>query len=204
MSGARFIKIPLLLDAMEMKELLYLAPYDLYQVGRVIEKEEMLFDKTLFLEAYAEYVEKLKAGEKSFFLLSPALSGDSRALQIMQVQEKVLLRSALPLVQMQPHHIDAKLRSGVYGTDAISWGVQLSYPTLFQDPKTHQIEKVDGSFVNTGFFEKIRRWVRAKTRAVTFAEGEGKVTIPIRLGKNCSSWIHHHAGLKQWGRRVIV
>lgn len=88
----------------------------------------------------------------------------------------------------------------VFGQTSLFWGVQFSYPQIFMD--SGDPKKVDGSFANTSLFQEIRRWARDETRATPFLFQGERINVPIRLGKNCFSWINRHPQLLQYNLGV--
>ena len=201
MHASKYIKLPVLLDASEMEALFEaLGSFLIYEVGKVSADIEV--SKEAFLQSYSAYCEKLKRGEEAVFQASHVLTVDTKCLEIREVRERFLARPILPIVQLQPAAVryskaDASFQTQVYGKESISWGIQFSYPFLFQDPQIHAIEKVTvcERFPNTALFQNLQRWIRHNTKATPFVV-EGKVTnVPVRLGKTCFEWINHHPNL---------
>jgi hypothetical protein len=92
------------------------------------------------------------------------------------------------------------------GQGSVTWGIQFSYPQIFQHPQSHAFAKVgDGEeFPNTSLFSKLAKWLRNFSMPTTFIY-EGKSTsVPIRTGKEVFSWIHNHPQLKLQGLSVHV
>ncbi len=197
MNVAKLIKLPLLIDVEEMNSLLKCHPLTIYAVQKLVPKGERTISKEQFLATYQTYINSLKSEENPKPFIAPALSVDDTAFEVLPFDERELIKPILPIIQIQPHNIDAKFRSMVFGPDNISWGIQLSYPMLFHDPKTHQVEKVDNRFPNTSLFDAIRKWVRHNTVPTPFLVADQKINIPIRLGKQCFGWIASHPGLKK-------
>jgi hypothetical protein len=84
------------------------------------------------------------------------------------------------------------------GVKAIFWGIQISYPQIYQDPKSMELLKV-GESNNSELFALVRSWVRDATRPTPFVVSGMKTNVPIRLGKQCFSWIGAHPQLKEQG-----
>jgi len=81
------------------------------------------------------------------------------------------------------------------GLGSVFWGIQMSYPQIYQDPKTMELMEIEES-PNMELFQKIRGWVRDATRATPFIVEGKRVNSPIRIGKNCLSWIGRHPQLR--------
>ncbi len=208
LSVSKWVKIPLLVDLQEMEDLFKsLIPFSLYEVQRVTPKGEGIIPLETFLAEYGAYIETLKSGSIPPSLPSPVLSVTPEALHIMVVEgERQLYKPTLPVVQMQAHAVryseaDDTFRSQLFGSDGITWGIQLGYPQIFEDPKTCEILPTR-DLPNGPLFHAIQKWMRSHTRPTPFLASGRKQNVPIRLGKKCFSWINTHPGLKERG--IIV
>ncbi len=139
---SKWIKLPLLIDEREMEALfVYLresvAPFLLYFVQGLSQNEEATLSPSCFLKKYTEYISCLKGGEVPLLedfrkVFSCALSVEPKAFYAISVGEtKRLIKPCLPVVQMQMNQIRYSpekgcFRSQVFGSDSITWGIQLS------------------------------------------------------------------------------
>ncbi|MCI0382652.1 MAG: hypothetical protein L0207_06360 [Chlamydiae bacterium] len=214
---SKFLKIPILLDLIEMEDLLsLLSPFFIFIVSELVDANKALISKNHFLALYQEYVGALQEGripdEKKYRSpFSSIFTRETNLLYAHEVKEKLfLIKSIQPIIQLQSHffsfsNLDQKFHSMVLGKGKITWGVQFSYPQIFQDPKTDEIVKVAGeSFPNTHLFHQIQKWVRANTLPTPFFVEGKKVFSIFRLGKKCFSWINSHRGLKETNLQVVV
>lgn len=204
---SKWIKVPLLVDACEMEELINsLPPFKVYDVQRVTDKHEGIYDPSAFLEKYRLYVEVLKRKEMPMLqefraLFSAVWSVTEEALVSLPTQdERRLLKVTLPCIQTQINQIrydeDQKtFRNQVYSADSISWGIQLGFPHLFLDPSTCQPSSTR-DFPNMALFTGIQKWVRTQTVPTPFLINGLKINSPIRLGKRCFTWISNHLQLQ--------
>ena len=107
------------------------------------------------------------------------------------------------MIQLQAHRfdyspLDGKFRTMILGYDSVHWGLQFSYPHLFQNEKLEVLTVNESEqFPNSALFKKLQRWVRAHTLATPFEVGGHKVNASIRLGKQCFPWINDHPQLKE-------
>jgi hypothetical protein len=94
----------------------------------------------------------------------------------------------------------------VLSTESVTWGVQFSYPQLYQDPKSHRIAKVADSidFPNTSLFARMLKWLRHNTLPTPFFVHGQRVNAPIRIGRACLKWIDQHPQLKEKEIRVVA
>ena len=217
MQATKWLKIQLLIDAGEMENLFTaLGPFEIFIAGAVTDKGGGKVAQEDFLKVYSQYIQTLKAGKiplesdfRQFF--SSVFTKDNGALFTMPLgSEKQLLRLAKPVIQLQPHSLDysthdQKFRAMVYGLESVLWGLQFSYPQLFQDPETKDALQVDVSpyFPNTELFRNLQRWVRGHTVPTPFLVEGKKINVPMRLGLNCLEWINHHPQLSKKNIQVL-
>lgn len=206
-------KIPLLISPQEMSLLFKaLGSFELFDVSRPVDLESAKISREDFLNAYSLYIDGIKMGKlydesllRPFFSASMTTSSDLLYAQTLQ-NGKYLVKATRPVIQLQRHHFiysDA-FHSGVMGTGSITWGIQFSYPQLFLDPKTKSIGKVEKNeeFPNTELFHRLTKWVRKYTQPTPFVVDGIRINQPMRIGKECFSWIEKHPGLKKRGIHV--
>jgi hypothetical protein len=204
--GSKFLKIQVLCDREELKALFErLGEFWLFHLTGLGDGEPIGQER--FLEEYGKWVEGLKRGEvvedgELKKVLAAALTKDLNALWKQEAGGKFLVKMARPVVQVQAHFftysaIDGVFRPMTMGAGSIFWGLQFSFPQIYQDPKTMEFFETD-----LQLFEEIRRWMRDFTRPTPFVVGGVKTNVPIRLGKNCFSWIGAHPQLKGQGISV--
>jgi len=213
---SKALKVQMLIDDQEMRGLfLNLGDFEIYDVSRVVDSRHGIIEKETFLETYAHYVAALKEGqfpEESIAkpIFSSIFTTQRELLYAMPVgEEKYLVKTLRPVVQLQMHHLlygelDGKFHSIAQGKDTISWGIQFSYPQIYQDPKSKSFSKVTDSseFPNTALFLALSRWVRQNTLPTPILNQGKRINLPIRLGKHCFSWIGNHPRLIEKGFQV--
>lgn len=218
MSMAQWTPLRALLDIDEMRALcLQLPSLFLYQAGSVLKLGEGTLSLEDFLAAYAEYVSALHAGKlPPYKQLRHALcafwsaESDSIAVQAVSPTEQVL-SPAIPLIQLQPHAFcyspfDNSFRSMVFGPTSIPWGLQWSYPQVYQHPTTQAIYKVaaEPKKPNTLLFRTLQRWMRHHTQPLIVSSQERRICLPIRVGPLCLKWIHKHPQLSKWKIHLVT
>lgn len=211
---SKLFKVPVLLDTQELANLLAeLNNPHFYLVTQICAKDEGILSSFEFIKIYDTYISFLKEGKippKATFQgpFSSAISSDPKELYSIVLDEKRhMIKAAKPVIQLQVNDIqyseeEGCLRSLVYGQNSISWGIHFSYPQLFQDAKTQDILDVDDSFSNTNTFRRFQKWIRYNTMATPFVIAGKRINEPIRLGKNCFSWINAHPQLREKGIRI--
>lgn len=207
--ASKWLSIQALLDIEEMNDLLLALPsFYLFLCGTPRKLNQTVYPHEEFLERYSQYINSLKKGHlpepptyQPWF--APAMSTTPEALFTVPVgNDQQIIRISKPVVQLQSHTldyspIDKKFRPMVFGADSIPWGIQFSYPQLYQNPVTKQPEQVKSTpeFPNTALFHQLQRWMRQHTIPTPFI-AEGILTnVPMRLGKKCLSWINAHPKL---------
>lgn len=215
---SKWLKVQVLLDADEMEDLIKtLDGVYFVSVSEPVKVDEILIGPSVFLERYKEYVYLLKQGQvpnSDDFrrIFSSAISKDLDAFYAIAARnDKFLIKPRKPIVQLQAHHffyssLDGKFHHMVLSTESVSWGLQLSYPQLYQDPITRQIGKVADSldFPNTALFSKLLKWMRNSTLPTPFIVKGTRINSPIRIGKQSLSWIKSHPQLKQKNIEVLT
>ena len=217
LKASKYIKIQCLLSSEELRELFTLLGELLliYNHSPASLKEAILSAEDLFY-FYEEYITAVKQeqginfkpfGKKFSFLMTQ----DRDAIFAAPIEEdRYLIHSTRPIIQCQHHQffvsgLDGEYHSMVLSPESISWGLQFSYPQLYQDPVTLEIQKVMDrvSFPNTEIFHKLQRFIREKTLPTGFEFMGQKKYVPFRIGKECLPWIGRHPQLKARGLTVI-
>lgn len=214
--ASKWLKYPILLDLSEMELLLQdLGEFWIFQTSIVTPINQEILSRQDFLTAYQSYVESLKKGMMPDLQalrppFSSVLSRTSEALYAVPISEhEQLVKICKPVIQLQPHQfayspVDGKFHSMVWGSESITWGIQFSYPQLYQDEEL-QVFKVDDSprFPNTSLFRLLQKWIRYHTIATPFLVNSRQINVPIRIGKDCLKWIHTHPQLKSKGLEIL-
>lgn len=216
LQASKWLSSQALIDADEMASLFnFLGPFHLFSCGTIGKPGQGEIDKKKFLADYSSYIDLLKSGsppDSSFFrsLFSPAMTVTTESLFAVPLPNgQEIIRVAKPVVQMQIHNmsystVDKKFHPMVFGLDSISWGIQFSYPQLYQDFNTKNVENVKDTpeFPNTKLFHSLQKWMRQNTIPTPFF-AEGVLTnVPMRLGKACLPWINIHPHLVKKGISV--
>ena len=217
--AAKWLSFQLLLDPEEMKSLFdSLGEFYIYRVGAVCKEGQEEVSREDFLKAYTDYVNALKSGilpnpasYRSLFAVVFTVTRDV-LVGIRAGEGETIVRVAMPVIQVQPHSMhysksDHKFRPMLFGLDTITWGVQFSYPQLYQDQQLQDIRKVDNSadFPNTPLFRSVQQWQREHTIPTPFlVPDQTKVNVPMRVGKKCLEWINRHPQLISNSLQVIL
>lgn len=215
-----FIKIPLLLETEEMEKCLAFliekeGDLSFYNTFSVCDENQGIYQPNAFLEKYRSYIDALKGknvGElrKSYPFFSHALSRTSDIFYEVSLENKKrVIKAVKPPIQLQPHEFTFSKESEtfysmVYSEKSVSFGVQFSYPNLFQDPHTHEVYNVDETFPNTSLFKSLRLWIRENTSPTLLVVNGKRFNLPYRIGKNCLSWIGEHPQFKEHSIELYV
>ncbi|MCX6990661.1 MAG: hypothetical protein NTX49_06345 [Chlamydiae bacterium] len=216
--ASKWLKHQILIDEVGMKELFEsIGKCYICHASGPVQSANTFISKEKILEVYASYIQAIKQGQpidekelRRFFC--NYLTYDLDSLYGVPIsQDRCLIKVARPVVQMQFHHffpstVDGKFHSMVMTEDSVHWGVQFSYPQIFEDPKTHQYFKMNESpdFPNTALFKNVIRYIRSHTVPTPFIFQGVRTRVPFRLGKSCFSWINTHKELKEKGIVVEV
>lgn len=215
LQASKWIKLPILISFEEMKDLMeHLNPFHIFITGSLTARG-LEISHSEFLDLYKEYVDTLSQGLKPDearyrLLFSTIFTNTLDAIYTLLLEEdKQLIRLKEPVVQLQGHRLhysqaDHSFRSMTFGAEGISWGIQFSYPQLYQNEKTQEILQVGPDLPNTQLFKKLQKWVRDATIPTSFLVEGKKINFPVRLGKQCVGWINKHPHLVEKGFRVQV
>lgn len=216
--ASKWVKIQALLDGNEMKKLLeHLDEMRIFSIRGVVPDTGIEIPAKTFLKHYSNWIQALKEGrDVSSGDLSKVLSCvwtlDSDALYLLPVNgDRYIPKVRKPAILVQAHFMgysseEKNFRPMILGSNSLFWGLQFSYPQIFQRPDTKEFVKVDRSeeFRNTALFSKLRKWMRDFTKPTPFCIDQKIVNIPMRLGKECFGWIHQHPQIIQHGHQVYV
>lgn len=216
LQASKWLKYPILIDGEEMEALFKtLGDFWIFLTSQMAKPGQGILPKETFLTLYHQYVDQLKAGINPDLPLfrapfSSVLSVTGDALYAVQLSDsEQLIKICKPVIQMQPHHfdyspLDGKFRSMVWGPQSLSWGIQFSYPQIYQDEKM-QVRQIDESSdcPNTALFRLLQKWIRYHTIATPFLVDGRRVNVPIRLGKNCLKWINRHPQLSLRALKIV-
>lgn len=213
---SKWLKTQVILDENEMRDLCNsLGGFYFFLCGSVCDQGEGELNKENFLKHYRDYITALQHGNlpdqasyRQWF--SPVMTTTTEVLYAIPIGEnKQLIRVAKPVVQLQAHHmgyseIDGKFRPMVFGSDSIPWGIQFSYPQLFQDDATKEVMQVRHSpeFPNSPLFQSLQKWMRIHTIPTPFMVNGEAMNVPMRIGKACLPWINKHPQLQAKGIAV--
>lgn len=202
--GSKYLKYQVLCEIAELEKL-FIDPIQIYPLTGLSDGEPISSER--FLTEYGSWIERLKQGEVPADadlrkVLAAAWTIDETALWKQPVAGgRYLIKMRRPVVQVQSHFftyssVDGVFRPMAMGAGSIFWGLQFSYPQIYQEPKTMEFLEAD-ELPNARLFQKIKHWVREETRPTPFIVEGKRTNVPIRLGKTCFSWIHHHPQLKE-------
>lgn len=208
--AAKWFKIQALIDGAELASI-FEEKFEIYPLSGHHALADLPMAKAKYLAAYTSWVELLKNGiapkEEEFRPFAATMWAESEDnLWLQQIPgERYIVKPSAPFVQVQIHQmgysdVDDVFRPMSLSQNSIFWGIQFSFPQVYQDPKTQQLLEAEES----PLFEKIRKWTRDISMPTPMLVAGKRVNIPIRLGKTCFPWINNHPGLKQKGLAVHV
>ncbi|MBA3720841.1 MAG: hypothetical protein H0W88_00395 [Parachlamydiaceae bacterium] len=218
LQASKWLTIPVLLDVQEMEKLIsHLGNFGIFLVSGPVAASQAEIGHQDFINCYKKYIDALKKGEmpvQDVFwrtCFSSVWTVTSDVLYAISIEgDRQLIKAERPVIQLQPHkfdysEVDGKFRSMVLGPQSIVWGIQFSYPQLFQND-LFEVKTVNESpeFPNTTLFKLLQRWIRNNTVATPFIVHEKRTNSPIRLGKLCFDWINIHPQLLERGIRVFT
>lgn len=206
--GSKWLKFQVLCEREELEQLFQrLRPFFIFPLTGVVDGKPI--PESAFLSEYESWISELKSGripeDRALKkILAAAFTDDLEALWLQEVPNKgYLVKVSQPTLLVQAHwfsysEIDGVFRPMSMGVESIFWGLQFSFPGVYQDAKTMELKVVERGKL----FEEVRHWVRDATRATPFIVCGNRINSPIRLGKQCFSWIGQHSQLQAQGISV--
>lgn len=197
---SKWQKIQVLLDPTEMGNLLqHLSPLSILNNSEVVRFEEISLTIDVFMNRYLTYIDMLRGKiPKQKINLSYALPGQLDNFRAVAVAPgKFICRALQPDVHMQTCEFlldpAGKILPQVFSIGAIYWGIQLSYPAIFQDGYTMEVfYATRDSFPGWKLFSAIRSWIRNHTVPLPIHFRKKIIHLPIRLGREAATWISSH------------
>jgi len=208
-NASKWLKHQVILSVDEMQDLIKsLGHFFILPSYGPVQVDSVLLSHEDFLQQYVPYIESVVNSEdldENYYrrCFCNYLTKDLSTVYAVPLSgERVITKVSRPVIQMQLHHffyshVDHKIHSMVMTKDSIHWGVQFSYPQIFEDPHTHEFFKIDESerFPNTQLFKNLVKWLRKNTIPTPIEISEKKMWAPFRIGKQCFSWINSHKKL---------
>ncbi|MBM3199142.1 MAG: hypothetical protein FJZ58_07830 [Chlamydiae bacterium] len=202
------LKQAVLLTMQEMEDLFReeLSPFFLISASGLVKESSWNIGLEDFFLQYHQYLEWMKQDKglpantlRNFFSLMLSASLDV-FYAIKMGPEKCLIKPRLPIIQIQMYHcffslLDHKMYPMVIHPNSFAFGLQFSYPQIYEDPHTHQYAKVlqEERFPNTPLFKALVSWMRRHTKPVIL---KAHKAMPFRIGKNAEHLLESHLGLQ--------
>ena len=143
--GSKYLKCQVLCDKDELESLFSeLQPCSLFLLSGLTDGNPIKISN--FIQEYGSWIEGLKSGvapvdSQLRTILAAGLTLDTDALWKQEVPgNRFLVKIANPVIQIQAHFftyspIDGVFRPNSMGQNSIFWGLQFSFPQIYQDPK---------------------------------------------------------------------
>lgn len=213
MQTSKWLKHAALLSSEEMKNLLLsLGSFLILDVSRVVSLEKAFITPEDFLEKYSDYVTSIQKNlppQENIWrpYFSSIFTINTDKIYAMKVGEnKFLIKALEPVVQLQMHYflhskVDKKFYSNVQSKDSVSWGIQFSYPQVYQRPHDQSYVRVDGKegFPNSSLFHHLVKWLRLNTLPTPFLYEGKRNVVSFRIGKQSFTWAGLHSDLAREG-----
>ncbi len=212
---AKWISFELLLHPEEMKDLLESFSGTLaFSLRKTAPLAEQRISFSSLLQDYKKYVLYLMNGEipPVEFLqngnLYPVFTEDPMTLSYYPYKESGNIKMQKPSMPAKPVCLhfsprDLSVRPVARNPEDILWGLQFSFPYLYQDSQTKKIETFrPSSYPNHSLPKRMRSFIRERTVPTTFLYQSQKLTSSFRLGKKYLPYISKHPQLKRYSLSV--
>jgi len=197
---SKWLRHAVLLEREEMKEFLrFLEPCLFISPVKIVHKENWQIREEDILASYEQYLRWIRSNpeippaelRKEFTLmLSPAVDS---FYSLPVGADRFLIKARIPPVQIRMYHcfissVDGKILPMAMNVDSFTFGLEISYPQIYEDRKTGEFKKVllDKGFSATPLYKKISGWLRKHTKPAPIEIRGKKVMAPFRMGKETS------------------
>ncbi len=214
-AASRWVSVGLLMSAEEWKTFFQAFPrLRLYKVAAVVMEgaEELPFEEFYSLvESFATEIQtKLDMDLSSYRIpFSCALSESKESFTIQALpSQRVLLKPKEPVIQLRPLSFsissEGKIQTKSWGKNHICWGIQMSYPQLFQDPATQNIIQALSEHPHGVLFKKVLHWIRHHTKSVFLKGQEKSAAFSLKVGKESVYLLSKHEQCRKNGVEFTV
>ncbi len=207
---AKWVSHTVLFSLSGLQELLTaINPYFLLPMAEPVAKERWCISQETLLEQYKRYLEEIKSSAalpaiamRRFFSLTLTSSLED-VYAVSLAKERIFIKPRRPVIQIQLYRCylspAGEFHPMILHPDSFSWGLQFSYPQIYEDPHTHQFFKVllESEFNNTRTFKSIVSWIRTHTKPVPLSVKEKVLHAPFRIEKKSENPLLCHLGLQQ-------
>lgn len=211
--ASKWLHTPFLLETKEWARLLEECEGSYFvRSSLLVQRGELQIAKEQFLENWEAYLTTIRKQGSDVQNVSQdpfALfwSQEVEAIGVLDIGQKECATQLLPTIVLQSHRfhyskVDEEFRRQVFGKETISWGVQASFPTVFQDKNRNAIQVLLTDGENVALWRKLQRWLKENSVPVSFLINGVRKTVPFRIGYGCFSWIENHPDLRQRGLQV--
>lgn len=198
-SFSRWQRHAFFLDPKEMFSLLEtLSPVEMFNVSGVVSPGNEQIDCEQFLSLYEEYfsavLEKegidLSAYRKAF---TTAWTRGKEAISFTETKDhRKILRANRPVLQLQMHqfrydHQLEKFFAMSCGKGNISWGIQISFPMIFQKGPGEPVVQVKKGDTQFDLYTSLVRFLRKETLPTPFLIDGKRKNATFRIGKKVLS-----------------
>lgn len=212
--ASKWLSLPLFITGEDLKDALdVLQDGILAPLGYLVDKECLEISKEIVLKSYAELLQSLLSGEaldrKKLRDLTLRIAFSEEDLYAYQAGEnRFMVYERKPAIHMQPLFLsysseEKKFRSKVLGGDQIFWGVEFSFPQIYQDPFSQKMEESWNKTEGSKKFKLLQKWSRRATKPAKFIIGAEEITVPFRKSISLDFKDIHHPQLKDKGITLI-
>ncbi|MEX0961985.1 MAG: hypothetical protein WDZ28_03915 [Simkaniaceae bacterium] len=191
--GAKWHKVQVLFE--DLSDLFsLLEPFHLVNASEI--KEEPLDDKREYLKKYQDYIDALKNKRPYVGRLSAFMTRSLNSLVKIEVKPGFYaVRVQKPVIQIQMHRfsyspLDHKIHPMAFGESAIAFGLQFSFPQIYQTNEGRVEQLSSKNFTNKDLFSDFKRAIRTLSRPASFLLDGKAIKTSIRIDARTFPWIN--------------
>lgn len=208
---SKWVKHAILLDKEEMESFWKVLDSSIMiSPVQKVSKEKWQVSKEHFFAQYEKYLSWLRLEEefpppalrKEFTLMASSFVEAFYAVSV--ALDQFIIKARCPVIQIQTYHcfiskFDRKIYPMAMNADSFTYGLQISYPQIYEEPHTGKFKKMllEKDFPNTILYKQIVQWLRNHTKPAIFFIGDKEEVAPFRVGKKDKDWMSDHKRFKK-------
>ncbi len=195
LQASKWLEIPMLLTPDDfLKMLVFLEGTILSPLGNLVNENELCIDPLELSKVYANvcqlaFENKLISRDLIKKLSLRIICKKENLIACELAQGRFIVHEQVPAIKMQALFLnyskeENKIRSRVLGANQIFWGVELSFPQIYQDPLTFKMKDSWNITEESKLFKSLQKWAREHTKPSKFQFDKVSQSTAFRRSKS--------------------
>jgi hypothetical protein len=211
-----FLQQTVLLSLDDLKKLFEsISPFEFFNVSSVQTQGSKAIGLSDFLDVYEQFLKDLFEEERIDVkkygpIFSLAIASSQSCFFKQEFSEgRFLLKPKRSVIQLQPlglfvSSLDREIHIKSFAQDAESFGLKLSFPTIYEDVGSHQIHELKPDDSEYTKFNLIRQFVRHHTKPLIIVRDQEKKVYSVRYSEDLKSQVSKMSFFERHGLKVII